>query len=199
MILYSVNPFSFGEIRMRLKRIIYVILFFRVNIICWITLFVAPAFAQTIHFKVVDIEKLKPLSDVKITSSLVPKDVFKTDAKGDIFINHIAGDTIVFTKEFYYPVSISITQKAYDFKHMAEVIMVPSVKKQTLPAKDLQSFEYHFVHDTLGENSQLNITTLEPMEAMQTREVWKGRAFRFTHIDIKGKTEKSADNYNLKK
>ena len=159
----------------------------------------AIAYSQTIHFKVIDIENLKPLFDVKVTSSLLPKDIFRTDAKGDIFINHIAGDTIVFSKEFYYPVSICITQKAYDFKHMAEVIMVPSAKRQTIGIKDLQSFEYHFVHDSLGDNSHLNITTLEPKEAMQTREIWKGKAFRFTHIDIRSKTEKSVDNYNLKK
>ena len=77
--------------------------------------------------------------------------------------------------------------------------MVPSTKRSTPSYLEQQTFEYHFIHDTLGDDSRLDITTLEPKEAMQTREVWKGKSFRFSHIDITGKSEKSVDNYNLQK
>jgi hypothetical protein len=171
----------------------------KTSLVFLITLLSFSLFSQSIHFKVIEIEKMKPLPGVKITSSLVPKEVFKTDGKGQAFINHLIGDTIVFNKEFYYPVSICIKQKDYDFNHVAEVIMVPSTKRHVPSYLELQSFEYHFVHDTLGEDSRLDITTLEPKDAMLTREVWKGKSFRFSHIDITGKSEKSVDKYNLQK
>jgi len=157
------------------------------------------SYAQVLHFKVIGIEDMKPLSGVKMTAVGAQKEVLVTDIKGEISLNHLVGDTIVFTKETYFPVSVSVSHKNYDFNHMMEVIMIPKVKKTSNSAMELQSFQYRFIHDTLGEESHLNITVLEPKEAMLTRNVWKERSFRFTHIDVKGKTEKSNDSYDLQK
>lgn len=163
------------------------------------TLFSFISFAQVLHFKVIGIEDMQPISGVKMSTIGMQKVVLMTDTKGEIQITHLVGDTIVFSKEQYFPVSACITHKNYDFNHIMEIIMIPKIKKKSNSAMELQSFQYHFIHDTLGEDSHLNISILEPKEAMQTRDVWKGRSFRFTHIDVKGKSEKSRDSYQFQK
>ncbi len=163
-------------------------------------LFSAVAHAQMLHFKVVNINTFSAIKDVSVSSSIMKAETFKTDADGNVYVNYIPGDTIKFDKALFHPFVMNIIQKDYDFKHVIEIVLIPTSSKAPAQKLDkLASFEYHFVHDTLGENSDMKISVFENIDVSNQRQELYRKHFRFAHVDIKEKAKGSGDKYDLKK
>jgi hypothetical protein len=143
--------------------------------------------AQTIHVIIFDGTTELPLKSVKV-KSLHDHDLitFSNDS-GYFAFNLKHNDTILLEKDLYYPVFLSLKTHKFDSTHIVNVQLFPSPKVYKVPNQynkmNLQSFEYHFTHDTIGEGSKVNVTVLQTSDAIKAQQIYTGKPLRIITID----------------
>lgn len=157
--------------------------------------------AQEIHIKVVNMKDSSAIKGVKVKSHHDHDLITFSNDTGYFKFNVRHSDTILLEKDYYYPVYFTIKTHQFDSIHVITFYMLPSlsVVKPT-PFKgnhNLQSFEYTFVHDKVGQ-APANITVYHAPEAILEQEkIYKGKPFRFASIDIDHPNSKS--QYQIKR
>lgn len=161
-----------------MKFISYCILFFITT--CF-------ASAQTIHVTIYDGTTERPIKSVKVKSIHDHDLITFSNDSGYFAFNLKHNDTILLEKDLYYPVFLSLKTHNFDSTHIVKVQLFPSPKVYKVPNQyskmNLQSFEYHFTHDTIGEGSKVNITVLQTSEAITAQKVYTGKPLRIITID----------------
>lgn len=150
------------------------IYFFSLNFL----LFAFTLQAQVATLHVVDSETHAYIPGVVIHSRLEKNldNHLKTDLQGNVPVHIAEDDTISLECKGYYPIHIVVTHfQDYDFSHPMRIYMTPlmhhSHHTEIEDLTDLQSFEYHFVHDDF-ENKQFKIQVLEHNNATNKRNQW---------------------------
>lgn len=145
------------------------------------------ASAQTIHVTLYDGTTEQPLKSVKV-KSLHDHDLitFSNDT-GYFAFNLKHNDTILLEKNLYYPVFLSLSTHNFDSTHIIKVQLFPSPNVYKVPNQyskmNLQTFEYHFTHDTIGVDSKAKVTVLQTDEAVKAQQVYTGKPLRIITID----------------
>lgn len=153
-------------------------------ILSFITFF---ASAQTIHVKIYDGTTELPVKSAKI-KSLHDHDLitFSNDS-GYFSFNLKHNDTILLEKDLYYPVFLSLALHNFDSTHVIKLQLFPSPKIYKVPNQyskmNLQAFEYHFTHDTIGVDSKAKITVLQTGDAVKAQQVYTGKPLKIISID----------------
>ncbi len=154
---------------------------------CILSLITCFASAQTIHVTIYDGTTDLPLKSVKV-KSLHDHDLitFSNDS-GYFAFNLKHNDTILLEKDLYYPVFLSLKVHKLDSTHIIKIQLFPSAKVYKVPNQyskmNLQSFEYHFTHDTIGEGSKVNVTVLQTGDAVKAQQIYTGKPLRIITID----------------
>ncbi|MFN8415087.1 MAG: hypothetical protein U0U66_02030 [Cytophagaceae bacterium] len=158
--------------------------------------------AQEIHIKVINMQDSTAIKGVKVKSHHDHDLITFSNDSGYFKFNVRHSDTILLQKDYYYPVFFTIKAHQFDSIHVITFYMLPSLTIVT-PAQlrsnnhNLQSFEYTFVHNDIGQ-SPTNITVYHMPEAVvKQQEVYKGKPFRFATIDLDHPNSKS--QYQIKK
>lgn len=145
------------------------------------------ASAQTIHVTLYDGTTEKPIKSVKV-KSLHDHDLitFSNDS-GYFAFNLKHNDTILLEKDLFYPVFLSLSVHNFDSTHIIKVQLFPSAKVYKVPNQyskmNLQAFEYHFTHDTIGVDSKAKVTVLQTSDAIKAQQVYTGKPLRIITID----------------
>lgn len=167
-------------------------------ILSFITCF---ASAQTIHVTIYDGTTELPLKSVKV-KSLHDHDLitFSNDS-GYFSFNLKHNDTILLEKDYFYPVFMSLTTHNFDSTHIIKLQLFPSAKVYRVPTQyskmNLQSFEYHFAHDTIGEGSKVNVTLLQTGDALKAQQVYTGKPLKIISIDAFPSLENKNKNHYI--
>lgn len=134
--------------------------------------------AQTATFHVINSETHENLRGVLIHSRLYPtlNNFLKTDAQGTANVRISEGDTISLEFIGFYPLHIVISDfQNYDFVHPMTVFMTPLMHSSHATTisdfNNLQTFEYHFVHDS-NQNKSMKLQVLEHNNATDKRNQW---------------------------
>ncbi len=143
-------------------------------------------YAQKISFKVIDISTGLPIWKVKVASTPEKRFITYTDGSGKFTHFVVQDDTIQLSKDNYHPLYLKISSSNFDSTHGVIIGLVPLDMKKGKQAgeyPDLKNFEYHFVHDTLGEKSNIKVHLLENVNASDFRRK-NDQSFRFGAVDI---------------
>jgi hypothetical protein len=129
--------------------------------------------AQKVTLKLVNAASLQPIEGVTMKSYFEDDMRYATDKYGHITIHLKENDTLTFTKEYFHPLYVFVKVKNFDSTHVVAINMLPS-KEIHQPVKanfsSLADFDYHFVHDKLGNESHLRVQGFEHSNAAQVRE-----------------------------
>lgn len=143
--------------------------------------------AQKINFKVLNVSTGLPEARVKVSS--LPEHLFITysNDKGEFSTFILQDDTLELSHENFHPLILQIKVSNFDSSHTVVVGIVPN-SKDGKPFEgshgNLQNFEYHFVHDTLGENSHMKINMLENVHAVRQRTNPDDKSFKVGAVNI---------------
>ena len=157
-----------------------------IQVFILILIFTGGLVAQQIHFRIVNIKTGLPEPMVKVTSLPEHRFITFSNDKGQ-FSQFIAkDDTIELSKDGFHHLMLKITAINFDSTQAVQVGLVPlAAKKGMNPAyKNLESFEYHFVHDTLGDNSAMKINVLENVQAVKQRSRSRDQSFIIGAVDL---------------
>jgi|GEM_PF-1984189 hypothetical protein len=174
-------------------KIIYSLLF----ISAWISVS-----AQTVHVTLFDLTTNKPISNAKVKSNHDHDLITFSNDTGYFAFNLTHNDTILIVKDYYYPVYVSLNMHNFDSTHIITLRLTPSSNVYKGPNQfnnmNLQSFEYHFIHDQVGEKSQAHITVFQTKDAIKFQNKWDQNSFKFAAVDIfKHPSSNSQHNYIL--
>ena len=144
-------------------------------------------FAQTIHVTIYDGTTEVPIKSVKVKSVNDHDLITFSNDSGYFAFNLKHNDTILLEKNLYYPVFLCLKTHKFDSTHIIKVQLFPSPKVYKVPNQyskmNLQSFEYHFTHDTIGEGSKVNVTVLQTGDAVKAQQIYTGKPLRIITID----------------
>ncbi len=129
-------------------------------------------FAQKVTFKLINTSTLQAIEGASLKSYLDSNLHLKSDAYGHITIQLKENDTLTISKEYYHPLYLFVKVKNFDSTHVISINMLPSKDiHETVKGNftSLSDFDYHFVHDQLGNESHLKITGFEHKTASQVR------------------------------
>jgi hypothetical protein len=128
--------------------------------------------AQKVTLKLVNASSLQPIEGVTLKSYLDKKLSLTSDKNGLVTLNLKENDTLTFSKAYFHPLYVFVKVKNFDSTHVIAINMLPS-KEVHEPLKgnfsSLTDFDYHFVHDKLGNDSHVNVTGYEHQSASQVR------------------------------
>ena len=128
--------------------------------------------AQKVTLKLVNAASLQPIEGVTLKSFMDKNLHGVSDKFGHITIYLIENDTLTMSKEYYHPLYLFVKVKNFDSTHVISINMVPS-KDIHEPLKgnfqSLSDFDYHFVHDQVGNDSHVKVTGFEHPTASQVR------------------------------
>jgi len=158
--------------------------------------------SQTIHVTLLDLKTNKPVSGAKIKSKHDHDLITFSNDTGYFAFNLKHADTILIVKDYYYPIYMSLSTHNFDSTHIISVRLTPSqtIYKGSNQFNDmnLQSFEYHFVHDKVGDNSQATITIFQTKDAISYQNKWNQDSFKIATVDVfKHPASKSDHHYIL--
>lgn len=159
------------------------------------------ASAQTIHVKLYDGTTDLPVKSVKI-KSLHDHDLitFSNDS-GYFAFNLKHNDTILIEKDYYYPVFMSLALHNFDSTHVIKLQLFPSPKVYKVPTQyskmNLQTFEYHFTHDEIGDDSKAKVTILQTGDAVKAQQVYTGKPLKIISVDVFQSSGKQNNHYIL--
>ncbi len=129
--------------------------------------------AQKVTFKLVNAASLQPIEGASVKSYLDKNLHLASDKFGYISIQLKDNDTLTISKDYYHPLYLFTKVKNFDTAHVISINMLPS-KDVHEPIKgnfkNLSDFEYHFVHDKLGDTSHVNVKGYEHLSAAQVRD-----------------------------
>ena len=130
------------------------------------------ATAQKVTLKFVNAASLQAIEGASLKSYLDKNTHISSDKYGHITITLKENDTLTITKEYYHPLYLFVKVKNFDTTHVISVNMLPSTEIHE-PIKgnfsSLTDFEYHFVHDKVGNDSHLKVQGFEHQSASQLR------------------------------
>lgn len=136
-------------------------------------LFALAVQAQKVTLKLVNAASLQPIEGASLKSYLDKSLHLSSDKYGHITLQLKENDTLTFTKEYFHPLYVFVKIKNFDSTHVVAVNMLPS-KEIHEPVKgnftSLADFDYHFVHDQLGNESHVKVQGFEHPSAAQMRE-----------------------------
>jgi hypothetical protein len=142
------------------------------NVFCFLVVFVANAQQQKVTLKLMNATTLQPIEGVSLKSYLDKNIHLLSDQYGHITLQLIDNDTLIFSKDYFHPLYLFVKLKNFDSTHVLAVNMLPS-KEIHEPLKgnfsSLADFDYHFVHDQLGDDSHLKVKGFEHESAAQVR------------------------------
>jgi hypothetical protein len=128
--------------------------------------------AQKVTFKLVNAASLQPIEGASLKSYLDKNLHLTSDKFGYISVQLKDDDTLTISKDYYHPLYLFTKVKNFDTAHVISINMLPS-KDIHEPVKgnfkSLSDFEYHFVHDQLGNESHVNVKGYEHLNASQVR------------------------------
>ena len=133
------------------------------------TLFVQ---AQKITFRLVNAVSLQPVEGAVLKSYLGTNSIVMSDKYGHITIQLRENDTLTISKEYYHPLYLFVKAKNFDTTHVISINMLPSKDiHETAKSNftNLTDFDYHFVHDKIGDESHLKIKGFEHKTAAEVR------------------------------
>ncbi len=129
-------------------------------------------FAQKVTLKLVNASSLQAIEGASLKSFLDAGFHGTSDKYGHITVQLKENDTLTISKNYYHPLYLYIKAKNFDSTHVISINMVPS-KDIHEPVKGdfhtLSDFDYHFVHDKIGDDSHLKVIGYEHQDASQTR------------------------------
>jgi len=144
--------------------------------------------AQTIHIKLFDCNTNKPISGVKVKSAHDHDLITFSNDSGYFAFNMKHTDTILFQKDYYYPVYMSIALHHFDSTHVINIQLTPSATIYTGSNKfdkaNLQMFEYQFTHNDVGEDSQAKVTLFQTNDAIKAQQVQTDKPFKIVSVDV---------------
>ena len=159
--------------------------------------------AQTVHVKLVDCSTLKPVSGVKIKSAHDHDLITFSNDSGYFAFKLKHTDTILFQKDYYYPVYMSMALHNFDSTHIIQIQLTPSTTIYTGSNKfeksNLQMFEYEFTHTESGDNSNAKITLFQTHDAVQAQQMQTEKPFKFVTVDVFTHLPKAKNQYIQKK
>jgi hypothetical protein len=159
------------------------------------------ASAQTIHVTLYDGTTDLPVKSVKIKSQHDHDLITFSNDTGYFAFNLKHNDTILIEKDMYYPVFLSLSTHNFDSTHIIKVQLFPSAKVYKVSNQyskmNLQAFEYHFTHDTIGTASKAKITILQTGDAVKAQQVYTGKPLRIISIDAFPNLNKQKNHYIL--
>jgi hypothetical protein len=130
------------------------------------------SFAQKITFKLINAATLQPIEGASLKSFLDSSLHLKSDVFGHFTVQLKENDTLTISKEYYHPLYLFVKAKNFDSTHVVSINMLPS-KEIHEPIKSnfksLSDFDYHFVHDKVGDDSHLKIVGFEHKTAADVR------------------------------
>jgi hypothetical protein len=155
--------------------------------------------AQNIHVNVTDATTGKVIKGAKIKSLYEHDLITFSNDSGYFSFDLTHNDTILIEKDMYYPIFVKLSLHNFDSTHIVTLRLFPSPKKYPITNQyskmNLQTFDYQFVHDEIGEESKANITILQPKEAVNAQAVWTGTPFKIISIDPFPKLNKGKTHY----
>jgi len=144
--------------------------------------------AQTIHIKLLDGATYKPISGVKVKSAHDHDLITFSNDSGYFAFNLKHTDTILFQKDYYYPVYMSLEVHNFDSTHVILISLTPSPainnENTKFEKENLQMFEYQFTHNDYGEDSKANITLFQTKDALKAQKIQTDAPFRIVSIDV---------------
>ena len=145
------------------------------NILIFCSLFflsLSIGFAQKVTFKLVNAASLQPIEGASLKSYLDTTFHGTSDKYGHITVQLKENDTLTISKNYYHPLYLFVKVKNFDSTHVISINMLPS-KDIHEPIKEdfhtLTDFDYHFVHDQVGDESHVKVTGYEHQDASQVR------------------------------
>ncbi len=129
-------------------------------------------FSQKVTFKLINASNQQPIQGASMRSFLDTSLYLKSDAFGHFTCQLRENDTLTFSKDYCHPIYLFVKAKNFDSTHVISINMLPSKEiHQPIKSnfKSLSYFNYHFVHDTIGDNSHLKITGFENKTAADVR------------------------------
>ncbi len=128
--------------------------------------------AQKVTLKLVNAASLQPIEGASLKSYLNKNLHLTSDKFGHITLLLAENDTLTFSKEYFHPLYLFVKTKNFDSTHVVAINMLPS-KEIHEPIKgnfsSLADFDYHFVHDQLGNDSHLKVKGFEHQSASEVR------------------------------
>jgi hypothetical protein len=129
-------------------------------------------FAQKVTLKLVNASSLQAIEGASLKSFLDTSFHATSDKYGHITVQLKENDTLIISKNYYHPLYLFIKVKNFDSTHVISINMVPS-KDIHEPIKGnfqtLTDFDYHFIHDQIGDESHVKVTGYEHQTASQVR------------------------------
>lgn len=144
--------------------------------------------AQTIHIKLLDANTNKPVANVKVKSAHDHDLITFSNDSGYFAFNLKHTDTILFQKDYYYPLYMSMALHNFDSTHTISIKLTPSAtiytSSNTFDKANLQMFEYQFTHNEVGEESNAQVTLFQTNEAIKAQQVQTDKPFKIVSVDV---------------
>ena len=144
--------------------------------------------AQTIHIKLIDGNTNKPVAGVKVKSAHDHDLITFSNDSGYFAFNIKHTDTILFQKDYYYPVYMSMALHNFDSTHTISIMLTPSVtvyaSSNTFDKANLQMFEYQFAHNDVALDSKAQVTLFQTNDAIKMQKMQTEKPFKIVTIDL---------------
>ena len=140
-------------------------------------------YGQMLHFKVVNAESLKGITEAKVTSSANTGFIMFTNTYGEFILKYLPGDTISIDKKDFHSIHLYLPKVNLDSAHIITISMVPGLEANNPDVKKISGlpmFEYYFVH-TDEAKSNVKVQVFENKNAIQQRQ---GNAFKIASIHL---------------
>lgn len=144
--------------------------------------------AQTIHIKLVDANTNKPIAGVKVKSAHDHDLITFSNDSGYFAYNLKHTDTILFQKDYYYPVYMSLSLHHFDSTHTISIKLTPSetiyASNNKFDKATLQMFEYQFTHNDVALDSKAGITLFQTNDAIKIQKLQTDKPFKIVTVDL---------------
>lgn len=144
--------------------------------------------AQTIHIKLLDGVTYKPVAGVKVKSAHDHDLITFSNDSGYFAFNLKHTDTILFQKDYYYPVYMSVALHNFDSTHVIQILLTPSAtvynESNKFDKANLQMFEYQFTHNEVGDDSKAHITVFQTNDAIKAQKIQTDKPFKIVTVDV---------------
>lgn len=155
--------------------------------------------AQFINLTISDAETHHPLDSVSVLALPGKKVLGLSDSTGSVTIPSGIQDTILIEKNGYHLLFLSLSHSNFDESHVLHFSLMPLSTLYKPDMSSLESFEYHFIHDTIPD-SEMKVNIMEDKDVKMKREGLPHQEFRMHSWNLHGVKldNHKQSRYNLK-
>ena len=148
---------------MKKSTFLFLIIFMMINIF---------GMSQKVTLKMMDASTLQSIEKVSVKSYLNPSIIIISDSYGHVTIDLIENDTLLISKDYYHPIYLFVKARNFDTIHVVSINLLPSKEIHEVLKTNFSSlsdFEYHFIHDQIGDESFLKVKGFEHLSSSEVR------------------------------